>query len=62
MRNATVKEVIERLQKMNQDAIVCRRLDDEATYSSIETMAEVKNAIYINDAGDDAVGDIVSIY
>lgn len=63
MKNVTVKEFIERLQKMNQEAIVCRYVhDDEPTYSTIETVADLKAVKYIDDAGDEVEGDIISIY
>lgn len=47
---------------MDQDAIVCRFLDDEVAYSSIEIVHSFEMAKFIDDKGDDAVGSIVVIY
>lgn len=63
MTNPTVRELMEILKTMNQDAIVCgfEVENDTPIYYTFETCCELKNAKYINDFGDDVVGDIVSI-
>ena len=58
MRNPTVKEVIEELKKLNQNAIVCKGFSDGG-FSSIELVRQENNATYTDDDGNDAVGDIV---
>lgn len=63
MTNPTVKEVIEFLQTCNPDAIVCRLTDDSnEPYSTIETIYKIGRTKYIDDAGNEAEGEIVSIY
>jgi len=65
MNNTTVRELIQLLSKMNQDAVVCGILnedeifDDEPLYSSFEILREIKKATYINNNGDEIIGDIV---
>lgn len=64
MKNTTVKELIEILKTMNQEAIVCNFEfeDNEPTFSSSEIVKEFKNVTYIDDDGDDVQGDVVAIY
>jgi hypothetical protein len=64
MKNPTVKQVIEALSKLNPDAILCRMdIDgDEPFYSTIEIINPIGMVQYIDDAGDDKVGEVVSIY
>jgi len=63
MDHITVKNLIELLSKCNPDAIVCRLVEGEnAMYSSIETVCPQKNVEFIDCYGDEATGDIVSIF
>ena len=64
MKNTTVKELIEILKNMNADAVVCHleMEDDSPIYSSFEICREYNNVTYINDSGNDVVGDVVAIY
>jgi len=63
--NLTIKELIGILKDMNPDAVVCIGENNgfshtpRMEYSSIENCVEVKNASYIDDGGDEVVGDIV---
>jgi hypothetical protein len=62
MKNTTVKELIEMLKGMNQDAVVCIGYFDAGDapfYSTAEMCKEVQNATYIDDGGDEVVGDII---
>lgn len=67
MKNITVKEFIEYLGNMNPDAIVCNwehdtdDNGDPTCYSSIEVCKELSNVSYIDDVGNDVIGDIVVI-
>ena len=50
------------LKGMNQDAVVCIGdfdAGDAPFYSTAEMCKEVQNATYIDDGGDEVVGDIV---
>lgn len=64
MKNTTVKELIEILNGMNPDAIVCHlELEkDTPIYSSFELCRQYDNVTYIDDDGDDVKGDVVAIY
>ena len=64
MENTTVKELIEILKGMNPDAVVCHLEleDDKPVYSSFEICRQYENVTYIDDNGDDIVGDVVAIY
>jgi hypothetical protein len=59
----TVRQAIELLSKMDPDAILCTaHIDDDVFYyNSIETIRAINNVEFINDSGDDVVGNIVSI-
>jgi len=64
MKNTTVKELIEILKGMNPDAVVCH-LEfeyDDPIYSTFEICREFTNVTYIDDRGDEVVGDVVAIY
>ena len=63
MKNTTVKELIEILQKMNQDSVVCH-LELEAyepIYSTFECCREYENVTYIDNDGNDVNGNVVAI-
>ena len=64
MKNTTVKELIEILNGMNPDAIVCHLELEKNTpiYSSFELCRQYDNVAYIDDDGDDVKGDVVAIY
>jgi hypothetical protein len=64
MKNTTVKELIEILKNMNPDSVVCHleMEDNSPIFSSFEIYREYNNVTYINDSGDDVVGDVVAIY
>ena len=64
MKNTTVKKLIEILNGMNPDAIVCHlELEkDTPIYSSFELCRQYDNVTYIDDDGDDVKGDVVAIY
>ena len=64
MQNTRVKELIEILKGMNPDAVVCHLEleDDKPVYSSFEICRQYENVTYIDDDGDDAIGDVVAIY
>jgi hypothetical protein len=64
MKNTTVKELIEILNGMNPDAIVCHLEFEKDTpfYSSFELCRQYDNVTYIDDDGDDVKGDVVAIY
>lgn len=59
----TARQAIELLSKMDPDAIVCTvHFDDGvAYYNSIELIIQVNNVEFINDSGDDAMGNVISI-
>lgn len=57
--NPTVKELIEILQGMNPDAVVCILEFEHHEIISIEVCSEVKYCTYINDDGDCVKGDVV---
>lgn len=58
---STVKELIEVLQKMNPEAVLCSAEfeGDNVTYYSIELCKEISNATYCDDNGIETKGDIV---
>ena len=60
----TVKELINTLKSMNQDAVVCSFETDGVKdyYSTIEICKQVNNVVYIDDNGDDVIGDVVTIF
>lgn len=64
MRNTTVEELIEMLKEMNPKAVVCHleMEDNEAIYNSFEICRQYNNVTYIDDAGNDVIGDVVAIY
>jgi hypothetical protein len=64
MENPTVKQVIEHLSKCNPDAIFCRMEvgDDKPIYSTVEIIRSVGVVGYIDDAGDDKIGEVVGVY
>ena len=64
MKNTTVEELIEILKEMNPKAVVCHleMEDDEPIYSSFEICRQYENVTYIDDDGNDVIGDVVAIY
>ena len=65
MTNTTVKELIEILKTMNQDAIVCHweaNDDEEPDFSTFEICREFKDTPYIDDGGEITRGDVVAIF
>lgn len=64
MGEIKVKDLIEKLKKMDQEAIVRKMelTDNEPIFSSIEICAEYIGKNYINDNGDDENGNIVVIF
>ena len=63
MKNTTVKELIEILQGMNPDAVVCGAEQGEyPEFATFEICSEYKDASYLGDSGDVKVGDIVVLY
>lgn len=57
----TVGKLIELLQAMSKDLIVCQS-DGFDGHSSIQKVWLVENKVYIDDRGDEAIGDVVTIY
>lgn len=68
LENTTVRELIEILKTMNQDAVVCELFTDEDDidftpyFSSLEVCEERSSELYTDDAGHDKIGDIVAFY
>ena len=64
MKNPTVKKLIEVLQKMDENAIVCflELENDEMEFETIEMCKEFKNVEYVSDNGDIISGDVVALY
>jgi len=65
MINETVKQLIERLKKMNQNAIVCKIEIgdfDDPEYCTLEICDEYKDEIYQDDNGDNQKGNIVAFF
>ncbi len=58
-----VIELIEILKKLNQEAVVCTfELEkDNPIFNSIEMVKQLDNVTYINDDGDDEMGDVIII-
>ena len=69
MTNTTVKELIKLLLDMPMDSVVCKMDssnietpdDTPDYYSTFETCVSRKSIKYIDDAGDEKIGDIVVI-
>ena len=59
MENPTVKDLIEALQEMPQDSIVCV-LDDDRYYS-VDLCEDKKDVRYVDDSGITRKSDIVLI-
>ena len=64
MRNTTVEELIDILKSMNPKAVVCHleMEDDKPIYSSFEICRQYDNVTYIDDDGNDVLGDVVALY
>lgn len=64
MKNTTVEELIEILKEMNPKAVVCHleMEDDKPIYNSFEICRQYENVTYIDDDGNDVIGDVVAIY
>lgn len=64
MQNPTVKQVIELLSKCNPDAFFCRMENDgdKTIYSTVEVIKSVGVVEFIDDAGDDKLGEVVGVY
>ncbi len=65
MINETVKQLIERLKKKDQDAIVCKMEigdNDEPEFFTFEVCQEYENKIYQDDDGNNQKGNIVAFY
>jgi len=52
------------LKGFNQDAVVCHAIydDENIGYSTFEVCREQSNVTYIDDSGQDAIGDIVYLF
>lgn len=64
MKNQTVKELIEMLEKVDQDAIVCGadfEMDTMLAYS-FEICRIYNNMPYIDDSGNQKIGNILALY
>jgi len=61
MKNTTVKELIEKLSKLDPDAVVCggELLGDEFEYFTFEIIQPHYNKNYMDDAGDIVKGDFI---
>ena len=62
MTNTTVKELIEALKEMDQEAVVCYAdpfSESLQIYSSLEVCFEEVGALYLNDSGDMVTGNVV---
>lgn len=65
MKNETVKQLIKRLKKMDQNAIVCKMEishSDDPDFYTFEVCHEYKDEVYQDDDGDDQKGNIVAFY
>ena len=62
MKNTTVKELIEILEKMNPDAVVCHYDFEYGEYSTFEICREAGVVSYIDDSGDTKKGYVVTIF
>lgn len=65
MKNPTVKELIEKLQTLPEDSIVCSMeqiKDGVFEFSTFEIIREFKQQKYLDNNGDFVTGDIVAIY
>ncbi|MCH8067811.1 MAG: hypothetical protein IID16_00860 [Candidatus Marinimicrobia bacterium] len=65
MKNETVKQLIQILKKMDQNALVCKMeiVDfDEPTFYTLEICREYKDKVYQDDDGINQKGNIVSFY
>jgi hypothetical protein len=67
MKNTTVKELIDILKEMDQDAIVCSLEldmddDDEPIFSTFVICRGYTNVKYVDDGGKDVVGDVITLY
>lgn len=64
MKNITVKKLIDILKEMDRDAVVCNleMENGKPIYSSFEMCKQYDNVTYIDDKGNDVVGNIVAIY
>jgi hypothetical protein len=71
MKNGiSVKEMIEILQKFDQDAIICKMEFEDINhfikrypvfYNSVDFIKEMDNQVFINADGDDIIGKIIAI-
>ena len=64
MKNTTAKELIEILKEMKPDAVVCHLVieNDKPIFSTFEICRQYDNVTYIDDAGDDVLGDVIAIH
>ena len=65
MENETVKQLIERLKKMDPNALVCKMEIgdfDDHTFYTFELCHEYKDVIYQDDDGNNQKGNIVSFH
>ena len=64
MKNTTCEELIEILKTLDPKAVVCHMEFDGETafYNSFEICRQVDNVTYLDDAGDDAVGNVIAFF
>jgi hypothetical protein len=64
MTNSTVKDLIEILLKLDQEAVVCHAEfeDYEPIFSTFEICRYFENVTYIDDSGQEVVGNVVALF
>lgn len=63
MKNITVKEFVEFLKEMDQDAVICSVEMEDMTpiYKSLKMFEQLENVHYFSDTGSFVKGNIVTI-
>ncbi len=63
MKNVKVRDLIEILKKLDQEAVVCiiEIENDKPIFNSIDMIKQADNVTYINDVGDEEIGNVVAI-
>lgn len=64
MLEIKVKELMEILKTIDQEAVICsvEICHDEPTFSFFEICREFKGVKYINDEGEEGEGNVLAIY
>lgn len=64
IKNTKVKELIEILSTMDPNAVVCNMFveNNKSYFSTFEICNCINNISYIDDSGNEIIGDIVYLY